>query len=77
MIALLWAFEHAYSFIGDATKIAVVGDSAGGNMAAALCLIARDRSGPKIDLQVLINPATDLTCNGTLLRQNDGLDALR
>lgn len=43
------------------SKIIVVGDSAGGNLAAALCLLARDRSGPRIDLQVLINPATDLT----------------
>lgn len=43
-------------------KVAVVGDSAGGNMAAVVCMIARDRAGPKVDLQVLINPATDLTC---------------
>ena len=39
--------------------------------------MARDRSGPKIDLQVLINPAPDLTCKGTILRQNDDLDTLR
>jgi acetyl esterase len=61
----------------DSAKIAVVGDSAGGNMAAALCLLTRDRMGPKIDLQVLINPATDLTCNGILERQDDALDTLR
>ena len=46
-------------------------------MAAALCLMARDRLGPNIKLQVLINPAPDLTCNGTLLRQDDSLDLLR
>jgi acetyl esterase len=46
-------------------------------MAAALCLMARDRQGPKIDLQVLINPVTDLTGSGTLERQNDALDVIR
>ena len=46
-------------------------------MAAALCLMARDRKGPKISLQVLINPALDLTGDGTLKQQNDNLDILR
>jgi acetyl esterase len=75
-----FALEQCYDVlisIQHAPKIAVVGDSAGGNMAAALCLMSRDRCGPKIDLQVLINPAPDLTCNGTILRQNDPLDVLR
>lgn len=70
--ALLWIAE-----LGVQSKIAVVGDSAGGNMAAALSLMARDRNGPKITLQVLINPVLDLTCNGTLERQGDALDTLR
>lgn len=74
---LTWIHEHAKEFSGDAARIAVVGDSAGGNMAAGLCLMARDRSGPKINLQVLINPATDLTCNGTIVRQDDALDIMR
>jgi len=39
--------------------------------------MARDRSGPSIDLQVLINPAPDLTCDGTIFRKNDSLDNLR
>ncbi|MCH9611763.1 MAG: Acetyl esterase [Chlamydiia bacterium] len=59
------------------SQIAVVGDSAGGNLAAGLCLMNRDRGGPKITLQVLINPAPDLTCEGTLQPQNDSLDILR
>lgn len=75
--ALNWIAAHASEISADSTRIAVVGDSAGGNMAAALCLMDRDRSGPQIDLQVLINPAPDLTCNGTILRQNDSLDILR
>ncbi len=75
--ALVWITEHAREYSMDLSRLAVVGDSSGGNMSAALCLMARDRKGPKIHLQVLINPATDLTCNGTLQRQNDALDILR
>ena len=43
----------------DASKIAVVGDSAGGNLAAAVCLKSRDESGPTIALQVLIYPVIE------------------
>ena len=46
-------------------------------MAAALCLLARDRQGPAIALQVLINPSTDLTGAGTLEPQGDSGDAMR
>ncbi len=75
--ALRWIYEHANELRANTSKLAVVGDSAGGNMAAALCLMARDRHGPKIDLQVLINPAADLTGNGTIERQSDSLDDVR
>lgn len=75
--ALLWISRAAQEFQGDPKLLAVVGDSAGGNMAAALCLLTRDRKGPIIDFQVLINPATDLTGNGTIKRQNDELDTVR
>ena len=75
--ALNWICEQRLSFQLDASRIAVAGDSAGGNMAAGLCLMARDQTGPKIDLQVLINPAPDLTCKGTLGRKDDELDILR
>jgi acetyl esterase len=75
--ALLWISQHAQEFQGDPSLLAIVGDSAGGNMAAALCLLTRDRKGPVIDFQVLINPATDLTGNGTIERQNDALDPVR
>lgn len=75
--ALLWIVAHAQEFHADTTRLAVVGDSAGGNMAAALCLLVRDWKGPKIDLQVLINPSPDLTGNGTIQRQNDALDDVR
>ncbi len=72
--ALLWIAQHAGEFQADSTRLAVVGDSAGGNIAAALCLLARDRKGPTIDLQVLINPVIDLTSSGTIQRQGDAFD---
>ena len=71
--ALLWTVHHASEFQADHKRLAVVGDSAGGNIAAALCLLVRDRKGPAIDLQVLINPVIDLTSAG-LQRQGDALD---
>ena len=43
----------------DPARIAVAGDSAGGNMAAVVTLLAKERSGPHIACQVLFNPATD------------------
>ena len=48
----------------DAGRLALAGDSAGGNMAAASAPTARDRKGPPILLQVLIDPAPDLTGHG-------------
>jgi len=75
--ALLWTIQHASEYHADTTRLAVVGDSAGGNMAAALCLLARDRKAPKIDLQVLINPVIDLVPNGTMQRQGDEHDQER
>ncbi|MBI2743612.1 MAG: alpha/beta hydrolase [Chlamydiales bacterium] len=75
--ALLWTVEHASELRGRKEALAVVGDSAGGNFTAALCLLARDRSGPPINLQVLINPSPDLTGGGTLERKNDKVDIIR
>ena len=43
----------------DATRLAIIGDSAGGNMAAVVAYLAKARRGPKIDLQVLFYPVTD------------------
>ena len=59
--ALLWAAENANSFGGDPAKIAVTGDSAGGNLAAVISILARDRNGPKISHQGLLYPATNLS----------------
>jgi acetyl esterase len=59
--ALLWVAGNAHTFNGDAGRIAVAGDSAGGNLAAALSLLARERQGPRITAQILIYPAVDLS----------------
>jgi acetyl esterase len=54
--ALRWAAQHAEEIGGDATRLAVAGDSAGGNLAAAVALYSRDQGGPRISFQVLIYP---------------------
>ncbi len=59
--ALLWAAEHGPAFGGDPQRIAVCGESAGANLAAALTLMSRDRKGPGIVFQTLFYPAVDLT----------------
>jgi acetyl esterase len=59
--ATAWAHEHASELGADASRLAVAGDSAGGNLAAVVSLKARDAGGPPISFQLLIYPATDLT----------------
>jgi acetyl esterase len=56
--ALKWVAEHASEINGNG-KIALIGDSAGGNLAAALALRNRDQSGPPIALQILVYPITN------------------
>jgi acetyl esterase len=57
--ATRWVAEHGVELGGDPTRLAIGGDSAGGNLAAAVALLARERGGPKISFQVLIYPVTD------------------
>ncbi len=57
--ALRYVAEHPGEFDIDPNRIAVGGDSAGANLAAVLCLMARDNGGPKIAYQVLVYPVTD------------------
>lgn len=59
--ALRWIVANAQSCNGDAARIAVAGDSAGGTLAAALSLQVRDQQGPAIAAQVLLYPAVDLS----------------
>lgn len=61
--AAKWVFENADSIGVNADKIAVGGDSAGGNLAAVTAIIAKERKTPKIVYQVLIYPITDLDIN--------------
>lgn len=57
--AVCWAWEHAAELGAEPSRLAVGGDSAGGNLAAVVCLMARDRGGPPIDFQLLLYPITD------------------
>jgi acetyl esterase/lipase len=57
--ALEWVAQHAGEIGADGSRIAVVGNSVGGNMSAALALMTKDRNGPKIRYQALLVPATD------------------
>lgn len=60
LAALRHAQSHAAELGIDPTRIAVGGDSAGGNLAAAVCLMQRDAGGPLPVFQLLIYPATDM-----------------
>ncbi len=61
--ALEWVYEKGFSFNGDVTRLAVGGDSVGGNLATVVTMMARDRKGPNITAQALIYPATNLEFN--------------
>lgn len=57
---LTWVYEHAAEFGVDRSRIATMGESAGGNLAAALALMARDRGlSPPLAKQILIYPMLD------------------
>jgi len=68
--ALLDVAKRAASLGIDASRLAVAGDSAGGNLAAAVALMARDRKGPALALQVLIYPAVDPACDTVSCKEN-------
>ncbi|MDG3009754.1 alpha/beta hydrolase [Rhodococcus sp. D2-41] len=57
--ALVWAAEHAAEYGGDPARIALAGDSAGGNLAATVAIAARDQGRPAVAAQVLIYPVID------------------
>lgn len=69
-MASSWVFQYADEFGGDAYRIAVGGDSAGGNLAAAVSLLRRDMELPPPVFQLLVYPATDGTRKHPSVHEN-------
>ena len=70
--ATLWAAGNATDLGVDATRIAVGGDSAGGNLTAAVALMARDRHAPELVFQLMVYPLTDLVAMDTPSHRDNG-----
>jgi len=68
--ATCWVAENAGSINADASRIAIGGDSAGGNLAAAVAIKARDENGPAILFQLLVYPVTDARCTSQSYTDN-------
>ncbi len=68
--ATQWTHDNAKSLGVDASKIAVGGDSAGGNLAAVVPLMARDRGGPPLVFQLLVYPVTDFDRDNASMQRN-------
>ena len=68
--AAAWVADHAAALGADAARLAVGGDSAGGNLAAVVALMSRDRSGPRLAYQLLVYPVTDAACDTASYREN-------
>ncbi len=69
-LATLWTAENAANLGGDPLRIAVGGDSAGGNLAAVTALIARERGKPLLRFQLLVYPVTDAACDTPSYSEN-------
>lgn len=67
--AITWVAEHGENFGLDAERISVAGDSAGGNLATCVCMMAVQRGGPQICLQALLYPITN--CDFTTASYRD------
>jgi len=74
--ATRWVAAHGDDINVDGRKLAVVGNSAGGNMAAVTCLMAKDKAGPAIRLQILMWPVTDSTFSQASYEEYGGLPTL-
>lgn len=68
--AACWASTHSVELGAKPGPISIGGDSAGGNLAAAVALMARDRNGPQIALQLLLYPVTEPSMNSASFRDN-------
>ncbi len=68
--ATCWLAEHGATLGGDPERLAVGGDSAGGNLAAVVSLMARDRGGPALRHQLLVYPVTNHAFDTTSYADN-------
>lgn len=68
--ATVWVAKNAYLIGSDPTRVAVGGDSAGGNLAAVVALMSRDRGYPPLVYQMLIYPATNFAFDTPSCREN-------
>ena len=68
--ATCWVIENAAELGVDPARVAVGGDSAGGNLSAVVSLMARDREGPVLAFQLLIYPVTDADFTRASYREN-------
>ncbi|MBI3303984.1 MAG: alpha/beta hydrolase [Deltaproteobacteria bacterium] len=68
--ATKWVVLNAAAMGGDPTRIAVGGDSAGGNLAAAVALMAGDRGAPSLVYQLLVYPVTNYAFDTASYREN-------
>jgi acetyl esterase len=69
--ALEWLAANSARLDLDGSRIAVAGDSAGGNLSAIVSLMARDRGGPAIRHQALLYPVIDRACDSVSFQEND------
>jgi acetyl esterase len=67
--ATVWVAENGPAIGVDPSRLAVVGDCAGGNLAAVVTLLAKQRQGPKLCFQVLFYPVTDADLDNDSYRQ--------
>jgi acetyl esterase len=67
--ATSWLAEHANHLGLDASRLAIGGASAGGNLAALVCLRARDDGGPRLTSQLLVYPVTDYLADTPSMRE--------
>ena len=72
--ATVWAGRNAAEYGGDPSRLAVAGDSAGGNLAAVVAQMVRDRGGPAIAFQLLVYPVTDGANFNTASYRDNGQD---
>jgi acetyl esterase len=68
--ATVWTHQHAAELGADPGRLIVAGDSAGGNLAAVVALMARERSAPPITAQVLVYPVIDAACDAPSYTEN-------